>query len=103
MKPDTLGLTVLDEPCAKQSDPVVLDLQLRAISKQQTDKKLVGSCSISWPEISLPHPHCRGGDIIESQHRPPGKSVYCKAVFLIFHPKHMLWIQKRTVSMRRFF
>ena len=43
MKPDTLGLTVLDEPCAKQSDPVVLDLQLRAISKQQTDKKLVGS------------------------------------------------------------
>ena len=40
-KPDTLGLTVLDEPCAKQSDPVVLDLQLRAISKQTTDKKLV--------------------------------------------------------------
>ncbi|XP_052253903.1 intraflagellar transport protein 46 homolog isoform X2 [Dreissena polymorpha] len=40
-KPDTLGLTVMDEPCAKQSDPVVLDLQLRAISKQTTDKKLV--------------------------------------------------------------
>ncbi|KAL3886157.1 hypothetical protein ACJMK2_026170 [Sinanodonta woodiana] len=40
-KPDTLGLSVLDEPCAKQSDPVVLDLQLRAISKQSTDKKLI--------------------------------------------------------------
>ena len=40
-KPDNLGLNVLDEPCAKQSDPVVLDLQLRAISKQTTDKKLV--------------------------------------------------------------
>ena len=39
-KPDTLGLTVLDEPCAKQSDPTVLDLQLRAISKQSTDKKI---------------------------------------------------------------
>ncbi|XP_025101749.1 LOW QUALITY PROTEIN: intraflagellar transport protein 46 homolog [Pomacea canaliculata] len=40
-KPDTLGLTVLDEPCAKQSDPTVLDLQLRAISKQTTAKALV--------------------------------------------------------------
>jgi len=40
-KPDTLGLTVLDEPCAKQSDPTVLDLQLRAISKQTTAKQLV--------------------------------------------------------------
>lgn len=40
-KPDTLGLTVLDEPCSKQSDPTVLDLQLRAISKQSTDKKMV--------------------------------------------------------------
>lgn len=28
-----LGLTVLDEPAAKQSDPTVLDLELRSISK----------------------------------------------------------------------
>ncbi|XP_064617466.1 intraflagellar transport protein 46 homolog isoform X2 [Liolophura sinensis] len=40
-KPDSLGLTVLDEPCAKQSDPTVLDLQLRAMSKQTTSKQLV--------------------------------------------------------------
>ncbi|XP_071959237.1 intraflagellar transport protein 46 homolog isoform X2 [Antedon mediterranea] len=39
-KPDTLGLSVLDEPCAKQSDPTVLDLQLRAISKQTTSKTM---------------------------------------------------------------
>ncbi|KAJ3108226.1 Intraflagellar transport protein 46 [Phlyctochytrium planicorne] len=32
-KPDTLGLTVLDEPAGKQSDPTVLDLHLRAVSK----------------------------------------------------------------------
>ncbi|KXS18107.1 hypothetical protein M427DRAFT_29854 [Gonapodya prolifera JEL478] len=32
-KPDTLGLTVLDEPAAKQSDPHVLSLQLRSLSK----------------------------------------------------------------------
>ncbi|KAJ3343951.1 Intraflagellar transport protein 46 [Gonapodya sp. JEL0774] len=32
-KPDTLGLTVLDEPAAKQSDPHVLALHLRSLSK----------------------------------------------------------------------
>ncbi|CAH1797348.1 unnamed protein product, partial [Owenia fusiformis] len=40
-KPDTIGLAVLDEPCAKQSDPTVLDLQLRAISKQTNLKQVV--------------------------------------------------------------
>nr|XP_006814223.1 PREDICTED: intraflagellar transport protein 46 homolog isoform X3 [Saccoglossus kowalevskii] len=39
-KPSTLGLIVLDEPCARQSDPTVLDLQLRAISKQTTTKSV---------------------------------------------------------------
>ena len=31
------------------------------------------------------------------------KSAYQKNNFLIFQPKHMLWVLKRTVSMRRFF
>ena len=31
------------------------------------------------------------------------KSAYQKINFLISHPKHMLWVLKRTVSMRRFF
>mmetsp|Transcript_5225 Transcript_5225/g.13159 ORF Transcript_5225/g.13159 Transcript_5225/m.13159 type:complete len:392 (+) Transcript_5225:208-1383(+) len=35
-KKDSLGLTVLDEPAAQQTDPTVLDLQLRAISTQAT-------------------------------------------------------------------
>ena len=35
--------------------------------------------------------------------RPPDKSVYWKTIFFISHPKHMLWVLKRTVSMRRFF
>ena len=34
---------------------------------------------------------------------PPDKSVYWKFIFFISHPKHMLWVLKRTVSMRRFF
>ena len=32
-KSDKLGLDVLDEPTANQSDPSVLDLQLRSIHK----------------------------------------------------------------------
>ena len=31
---ETLGLTILDEPAALQSDPTILDLQLRSVSKQ---------------------------------------------------------------------
>ncbi|KAI6648460.1 Intraflagellar transport protein 46-like [Oopsacas minuta] len=37
---DTLGISVLDEPAANQSDPNVLDLQLRAISKQPAPRTL---------------------------------------------------------------
>ena len=36
-----LGKTVLDEPKTKQSDPTVLDLQLRAIAKQPNVKPVV--------------------------------------------------------------
>ncbi|XP_028400074.1 intraflagellar transport protein 46 homolog isoform X2 [Dendronephthya gigantea] len=48
-KPEALGLTVLDEPCAKQSDPTVLGLQLITVSKQ-TSKKSVAVKSIDDPE-----------------------------------------------------
>ena len=40
-KPDNLGLTMLDEPSLNQSDSTVLDLQLRAISKQIVNKEMV--------------------------------------------------------------
>ena len=33
--------------------------------------------------------------------RPPDKSVYWNIIFFISHPKHMVWVLKRTVSMRR--
>ena len=35
--------------------------------------------------------------------RTPDKSVYWKTIFFISHPKHLLWVLKRTLSMRRFF
>ena len=35
--------------------------------------------------------------------RPLVKSVYQLLNFLISQPKHMLWVLKRTISVRRFF
>ena len=40
-KPDLLGLKVLDEPAAIQSDPSVLAMQLRHASKQASTSGLV--------------------------------------------------------------
>lgn len=40
-KVDGVGLLVLDEPCANQSDPAVLHLQLRAVAKQTSAKAVV--------------------------------------------------------------
>ena len=39
----------------------------------------------------------------DNKHRPPDKSAYWKIIIFISHPKHMLWVLKRTVSMRQFF
>lgn len=39
--PESMGLAVVDEPAAKQSDPTVLDLQLRTLTKQSTVKPVV--------------------------------------------------------------
>ncbi len=36
-KQDNLGFTVLDEPSSNQSDPHVLDLYFRTLSKQTTE------------------------------------------------------------------
>ena len=35
--------------------------------------------------------------------RPPDKSVKLKIIIFISQPKHMLWVLKRTVSVRQFF
>ncbi|VDL51821.1 unnamed protein product [Hymenolepis diminuta] len=49
-KADNLGLIQLDEPSTTQSDAVLLDLQLRAISKQRTTKERV---IIAYPEKNV--------------------------------------------------
>ncbi|XP_028041179.1 intraflagellar transport protein 46 homolog [Bombyx mandarina] len=47
---DNLGLTVLDEPSAEQSDSALLHLQLRAISKTNHSKTTVLTKKIDNPE-----------------------------------------------------
>ena len=43
-KPDELGLTVLDEPHAHQSDSTVLEMQLRAVTKKSNLKEMAVAC-----------------------------------------------------------
>ena len=40
-KPDQLGLAVLDEPAAQQSDPTVFTLQLRAVTKSSAAQPML--------------------------------------------------------------
>ena len=47
---DKLGLVVLDEPSAGQSDPSVLDLQLRAVTKQTGASKEIRSKKVTGGE-----------------------------------------------------
>ena len=41
--------------------------------------------------------------MIQVRHRALDKSLYMKTIFLVSQPKHILWVLKRTISMRRFF
>ena len=41
--------------------------------------------------------------IFRQQSRPPDDVFELKIIVLISQPKHMLWVLKTTVSMRRFF
>lgn len=50
-KEEQLGKTILDEPAAQQSDPSVLDLQLRALSRLTTSKELTVKKVIHGPQV----------------------------------------------------
>ena len=84
-KLDELGLKVLDEPAAKQSDPTVLNLQLRSASKQANLKPL----EVTRLEASEQNPQ-RIGNWIESieqlhKNRPPAVVMYSNNVPEIDH------------------
>ena len=64
---------------------------------EQSVKICDGKWLYSWPSfLSNPHTHVKYS-------RPPDKSASWKIYFLISQPKHMFWVLKRTVSMRRSF
>ena len=63
-KTETAGLVVVDEPRAKQSDPTVLDLQLRTLTKQTTVKPVVGHCCICVYIYIYIWSHCRSNNML---------------------------------------
>ena len=55
--------------------------------------------SLQFQMYLLEHYHA----INKVYYRPPDKSAYWTLSFYISYQKNMLWVLKRTVSMRRFF
>ena len=63
---------------------------------------LKGGCT-GWSESTfVKMPHCWKSRLVAHM-SDRYKSAFRKINFLISHPKHMLWVLKRIVSMRRFF
>lgn len=77
-KKDGLGLTVLDEPAAQQSDPTVLDMRLRLASKQTNLKPITVRCIENADKE--PKKITRWIENIQKVHRekPPPTVVYSK-------------------------
>eukprot|EP00472_Partenskyella_glossopodia_P002754 CAMPEP_0197517416 /NCGR_PEP_ID=MMETSP1318-20131121/2423_1 /TAXON_ID=552666 /ORGANISM="Partenskyella glossopodia, Strain RCC365" /LENGTH=322 /DNA_ID=CAMNT_0043066947 /DNA_START=182 /DNA_END=1150 /DNA_ORIENTATION=+ len=78
IKNDGLGLTVLDEPAAQQSDPTVLDMRLRLASKQTNLKPMTVGC-IDHAD-KQPKKITRWIENIQKVHRekPPPTVVYSR-------------------------
>jgi intraflagellar transport protein 46 len=76
---DELGLKLLDEPAAHQSDPTVLELQLRAISKKKHGDAAVRSIENAE---KTPREITKWIESIEKLHRskPPCQVHYTKAM-----------------------
>lgn len=74
-KSETLGLNVLDEPWTKQSDPTVLDLQLRTLAKQTTIKPMTVH-NIANPEAQVKEMDNWIDNISELHRQKPATNVH---------------------------
>ena len=66
---------------------------------------LVDSSLVKMSDCWKSHGKNISGPNIKGQHvvRPPDTEAVILNLFSYFQPKHMLWVLKRTVSLRRFF
>ena len=71
-------------------------LRMRPVDQANPKTLFPSSSAVTYWQIEL-----QEGPVAGRQ--APDKSAYLNIIFLISPPKHMLWVLKRTVSMRRFF
>ena len=77
---------------------------MKAISFLMSPRSHLGFTGINYPDVLIIQCKLKLCILILNNiDRPPDTSASWKSVFFISHPKHMLWVLKRTVSMRRFF
>ena len=95
--------------CTGWSEPLLvahttlLEISCRGSNAEDEDlDAAVSLCVLTWSIICTKDISTR--KLFNwSRSRPLDKSVYLIIKFLISQPKRMLWVLKRTVSMRRFF
>ena len=75
----------------------------RASTNQKIKCLAQGHNTVSPVSPEAAHPHDQVYFSTTDTSKTLDKSAYQKINFLVSHPKHMLWVLKRTVSMRQFF
>ena len=100
-------------PWARHINPILVLVQPRRTCPFITERLLMGHKESHWTNktntlyltIKLWNSHFWFYKDSNPWTRPPDKSVlqYWKIIFAISQPKHMLWVLKRTISMRWFF
>ena len=75
----------------KESQPDFVTMMDSAEKKRSLDSKSLKNPSKSQPDF-----------VTLMDYKHPDKCAYWKTIFFISRPKHMMWVLKRTVSMRRF-
>ena len=55
----------------------------------------------SYSQLTMLDVHTKPHVSFWAHTRPQDKSAYWKIIFFVSHPKHMLCVLKRTVSMRQ--
>ena len=80
----------------REKNTLILEIIIKSVTPIYTmDHPDIIVCSFMKKSIDL--------EWVYPFFRPPDKSAFLKIIFFISHPKHILWVLKRTVSMRRFF
>ena len=90
--------------CVHSSFAIILKRKIKLVAVILLSNRCIVTINVLWLFLTVTWVGLQYVIVVLSDHsRSPDTSAYHKIIFLISQPKHMLWVLKRTVSMRRFF